>query len=202
MSRETEEQDPNADEQEEGVQDQEQENASEEDNADESELDLPTALEQLEETSRKLREANRESAGRRKKIKTLEDQLRTFTNGDDDTAKKLGETMTALEEANNKLRSFELRDRFETAATRAKVAWAHDSAKRDAFVFAEKAMQDLAEDATEQEVVDVVKDVVKSRPYLLVKPKSKDINAENRGGKDVFANLNLEEIDRDFGISS
>jgi len=198
MSRETEEQDPNAEEQE----DQEQENASEEGNADDTKLDLPTALEKLEEASRKLREANRESAGRRKKIKELDDQLKTFTNSGDDATKKLGKAMTDLEIANNKIRTYELRDTFDRAAAASKIAWAHESAKRDAFTFAEKALVDLPEDAKEQDFIDVVKSVVKSRPYLLFKPEAKNINSEEKGKTDIFSTLNLDEIGRDFGINS
>lgn len=179
-----------------------EDNASQEDDASDSELDLPTALAKLEETSRKLREANRESAGRRKKIKELDDQLKTFTNSGDDTTKKLAAAQVELQKANEQLRTYSLRDRFDAVTAKGKITFVDQVASRDAFTFAKEEFAKLADDANDDDYLDAVKDVVKSRPYLLKKPDKRDINSENRGGGDIFSTLNTDDIARDFGISN
>lgn len=164
-------------------------------------MDLPTALAELEVARRKIREVNRESAGRRKEIGLLKGQLDTFTRGGDDTVKKVTELQEQLRIANESLRTHEMRERFDTVAAKARIPFANATASHDAFVFARDAMSKLPDDASDEDLLDLVQDVVKARPYLLNKPTTKNINAEARGTSDAFTGLNLDDIARDFGIN-
>lgn len=165
-----------------------------------SDMDLPTALAALEDANRKIRMVNRESAGRRKEIATLKQQIDDLTNNGGDATKQLAALQAQLADANEKLRVVGMRDRFDTVVAKSKVNFANGTASRDAFTFAQEQLSKLPEDASDDEWADVVAEVVKVRPYLLVKPQSKNIDSDKKGTADTFAGLDLEAISRDFGI--
>ena len=167
------------------------------------EMDLPSALAALEEANRKLREVNRESANRRKEITALKEQL--TNNGakkEEEVATSLTELQTQLKAANDKLRVFTLRDSFDLAAAKAKIPFVNPTAARDAFAFAQDQLSKLPEDAGDDDVADIIKEVVKLRPYLLNKPASPNINADAKGATDALSGINMDDIARDFGIIS
>lgn len=166
------------------------------------EMDLPSALAALEEANRKLREVNRESANRRKEITALKEQLTNNGAKKDEVATNLTELQTQLKAANDKLRVFTLRDSFDLAATKAKIPFVNPTAARDAFAFAQEQISKLPEDAGDDDVADIIKEVVKLRPYLLNKPTSPNINADAKGATDALSGINMDDIARDFGITS
>jgi hypothetical protein len=168
----------------------------------EPEMDLPSALVKLEEANRKIRDVNRESASRRKEIAELKIQLQNNGMNKDEVATKLTELQGQLKEANEKVRVVELRDRFDAVVAKAKIPFINQIANRDAFTFARDSISKLPDDSTDDDVLDVVKDVVKLRPHLLNKPLPPNINAEAKGASDAFAGLDMEGIARDFGITN
>lgn len=166
------------------------------------EMDLPSALAALEEANRKLREVNRESANRRKEITALKEQLTNNGAKKEEVATSLTELQTQLKAANDKLRVFTLRDSFDLAAAKAKIPFVNPTAARDAFAFAQEQISKLPEDAGDDDVADIIKEVVKLRPYLLNKPASPNINADAKGATDALSGINMDDIARDFGIIS
>jgi len=162
--------------------------------------DLPTALIALEAAARKIREVNRESAGRRKEIAVLKKTISEHAATGDDATKQLTELQEELKSVTARLQLYALRDRFDTAVAKAKIAFANDTARHDTFVFAQEALSKLPEDADDTDIVDVAKDVLATRSYLLAKVQTKDINSSSRGKADVLAGLDLEAIGRDFGL--
>lgn len=168
----------------------------------EPEMDLPSALAKLEEANRKIRDVNRESASRRKEIAELKARLAGAGTNENEVTTQLTELQGQLNAANEKLRTFTLRDMFDLAATKAKIPFINQTAARDAFAFAQDQLSKLPEDAADEDVTDIIKDVVKLRPYLLNKPTSPNINSEAKGATDVLSALNMDDIARDFGIIS
>lgn len=166
------------------------------------EMDLPTALAELETARRKLRDTNRESANRRRKIKELEGQLKQFTEGDNDVNKKLVEVQQKLKAAEEKVRVNDLRDKFDTIATKEKVKWANTAAQRDAFTFALPEINALGDEFEDADLKDILKDIVKDRPHLLFKPQVPDINSDRKGKGDTLSQVDLDEIGLAFGIKS
>ena len=166
------------------------------------EMDLSSALAALEEANRKLREVNRESANRRKEITALKEQLTNNGAKKEEVATSLTELQTQLKAANDKLRVFTLRDSFDLAAAKAKIPFVNPTAARDAFAFAQEQISKLPEDAGDDDVADIIKEVVKLRPYLLNKPASPNINADAKGATDALSGINMDDIARDFGIIS
>jgi len=164
--------------------------------------DLPTALAELEEANRRVREVNRESAGRRKEIADLKKRIEDLTKGTDSTSSELAELRAQLEAANAKLKKYSLRDRYDAVVAKGKISFVSPAASRDAFEFALDALAKLPEDAEDEDILDIVKDVVKARPYLLNKPTPPNINAVNAGTSDALEGLDLEKIKRDFGITN
>ena len=71
-----------------------------------------------------------------------------------------------------------------------------------AFAFAQEQLSKLPEDAGDDDVADIIKEVVKLRPYLLNKPASPNINADAKGATDALSGINMDDIARDFGIIS
>lgn len=168
----------------------------------EPEMDLPSALAKLEEANRKIRDVNRESASRRKEIAELKARLASTGTNENEVTTQLTELQGQLNAANEKLRTFTLRDMFDLAATKAKIPFINQTAARDAFAFAQDQLSKLPEDVADEDVTDIIKDVVKLRPYLLNKPASPNINSEAKGATDVLSALNMDDIARDFGIMS
>jgi|GEM_PF-6161705 len=166
------------------------------------EMDLPSALAALEEANRKLREVKRESANRRREITALKEQLTNNGAKKEEVATSLTELQTQLKAANDKLRVFTLRDSFDLAAAKAKIPFVNPTAARDAFAFAQEQISKLPEDAGDDDVADIIKEVVKLRPYLLNKPTAPNINADAKGATDALAGINMDDIARDFGITT
>ena len=166
------------------------------------EMDLPSALAALEEANRRLREVNRESANRRKEIAALKDQITNTGAKKEEVATNLTELQNQLKEANDKLRVFTLRDSFDLAVAKAKIPFVNPTAARDAFAFAQDQISKLPEGFDDEDVVDIIKEVVKLRPYLLNKPVSPNINADAKGATDALPGINMDDIARDFGITS
>lgn len=175
-----------------------------EDVGDEAEpkMDLPSALAALEEANRKIREVNRESATRRKKIAELEGQLKGNSTNKEGVTTELADLQKQLDVANEKLRVNTLRDRFDVVVAKAKMPFVNQIATRDAFTFAQDVIKKLPDDASDDDVLDAVKDVVKLRPHLLSKPIAPNINSDSKGATDALASLNMEDIARDFGITN
>lgn len=165
----------------------------------EPEMDLPAALAKLEEATRKIREVNRESASRRKEIAALKAQITDSTADDEDVATKLADMEAKLAAANEKLRQVDLKNRFESAAVKSKLPFVSPTAIHDAFIFAQDRLDGDLEDA---DMLDIIKDVVKLRPYLLNKPTPPNINSVEQGPTDALAGLNMDDIARDFGLSN
>lgn len=165
-------------------------------------MDLPSALAALEDANRKIRDVNRESANRRKEIAELKSRLDNNGASKEEVTTKLTDLQAQLVAANEKLRVVALRDRFDIVIAKAKIPFVNQIANRDAFTFAQDAIKQLPDDASDDDVLDVVKDVVKLRPHLLSKPISPNINSESKGTSDAFANLNMDDIARDFGITN
>lgn len=168
----------------------------------EPEMDLPSALAKLEEANRKIREVNRESASRRKEIAELRGKLEGNGTNKEEVTTELVSLQEQLKIANEKLRVNALRDRFESVVVKAKIPFANQIATRDAFTFAQDAIKQLPDDASDDDVLDIVRDIVKLRPYLLNKPTAPNINADSKGSTDIFAGLNMDDIARDFGITN
>lgn len=166
------------------------------------EMDLPSALAALEEANRKLREVNRESANRRREITALKEQLTSSTTSKEEVATNITELKGQLQTATDKLRMYALRDSFDLAVTKGKIPFVNPTAARDAFAFAQDQLSKLPEDASDDDVLDIVKEVVKLRPYLLNKPASPNINADAKGATDALSGINMDDIARDFGIIS
>lgn len=167
----------------------------------EPEMDLPAALAKLEEANRRIREVNRESASRRKEIAELRGKLEHDGADKDGVTTELAKLQEQHRVATEKLRIYSLRDRFDAVVAKAKIPFANPVAGRDAFTFAQEAISQLPDDAEDDDVLDIVKDVVKLRPYLLNKPTLPNINAESKGGSDALTGLNMDDIARDFGIT-
>ena len=166
------------------------------------EMDLPSALAALEEANRKIREVNRESATRRREIAELKAQLTSSTTSKEEVATNITELKGQLQTATDKLRMYALRDSFDLAVTKGKIPFVNPTAARDAFAFAQDQLSKLPEDAGDDDVLDIVKEVVKLRPYLLNKPTAPNINADAKGATDALAGINMDDIARDFGIIS
>ena len=166
------------------------------------EMDLPSALAALEEANRKIREVNRESATRRREIAELKAQLTSSTTSKEGVAADITELKGQLQTATDKLRVYALRDSFDLAVTKGKIPFVNPTAARDAFAFAQDQLSKLPEDAGDDDVLDIVKEVVKLRPYLLNKPTAPNINADAKGATDALAGINMDDIARDFGIIS
>lgn len=166
------------------------------------EMDLPSALAALEEANRKIREVNRESATRRKEIADLKARLTSDTTSKEEVATSLTELKGQLQAANDKLRGYALRDAFDLAVTKAKIPFVNQTAARDAFAFAQDQISKLPEGSSDDDVLDIVKEVVKLRPYLLNKPVSPNINADAKGATDALSGINMDDIARDFGINT
>ena len=166
------------------------------------EMDLPSALAALEEANRKIREVNRESATRRREIAELKAQLTSSTTSKEGVAADITELKGQLQTATDKLRVYALRDSFDLAVTKGKIPFVNPTAARDAFAFAQDQLSKLPEDASDDDVLDIVKEVVKLRPYLLNKPTAPNINADAKGATDALAGINMDDIARDFGIIS
>ena len=166
------------------------------------EMDLPSALAALEEANRKIREVNRESATRRREIAELKAQLTSSTTSKEGVAADITELKGQLQTATDKLRVYALRDSFDLAVTKGKIPFVNPTAARDAFAFAQDQLSKLPEDAGDDDVADIIKEVVKLRPYLLNKPASPNINADAKGATDALSGINMDDIARDFGIIS
>ena len=166
------------------------------------EMDLPSALAALEEANRKIREVNRESATRRREIAELKAQLTSSTTSKEGVAADITELKGQLQTATDKLRVYALRDSFDLAVTKGKIPFVNPTAARDAFAFAQDQLSKLPEDASDDDVLDIVKEVVKLRPYLLNKPTAPNINADAKGATDALAGINMDDIARDFGITT
>jgi hypothetical protein len=166
----------------------------------ETKMDLPTALEQLEDARRYIRKVNRESANRRHEIDELTEKLEQFTKTGDDATTQLKELQEKLAAANLELATLRMRDKFDEVAAKEKIAFVNPVAQRDAFGFAKAALVGLGNEVTDQDIADVIRDVIKSRPYLRDKPKPNNINSANKGTTDAIAGIDLDEIKRDFGL--
>lgn len=165
-------------------------------------MDLPSALAALEEANRKIREVNRESATRRKEIADLKAQLASGTTSKEEVTTSLAELKGQLQVANDRLRTYAQRDAFDLAIVKAKIPFVNPTAARDAFAFAQEQIGKLPEGFSDDDVLDIVKEVVKLRPYLLNKPVSPNINADAKGATDALSGINMDDIARDFGIST
>lgn len=165
-------------------------------------MDLPSALAALEEANRKIREVNRESATRRKEIADLKAQLASGTTSKEEVTTSLAELKGQLQVANDRLRTYAQRDAFDLAIVKAKIPFVNSTAARDAFAFAQEQIGKLPEGFSDDDVLDIVKEVVKLRPYLLNKPVSPNINADAKGATDALSGINMDDIARDFGIST
>lgn len=182
----------------------EEEEVTEETTAEETEpeMDLPAALAKLEEANRRIREVNRESASRRKEIAALKAQLTDNNAEDEDAATKLADMEAKLAAANEKLRQSDLKNRFESAAVKSKLPFASATAIHDAFVLAQSEIEKLEGDVEDADLLDIVKDVVKLRPYLLNKPTPPNINSEAKGPTDALSGIDMDQIAREFGINN
>ena len=179
------------------------ETSTEEDGGEdtETEMDLPTALAELEEARRYIRKVNRESASRRHQIAELEEKLEQHTKTGDDASQQLSELQSQLSVAKTQLAAMRMRDRFDEVVAKEKIPFVNLTAQRDAFEFAKSQLQELTDEATDEDYLDVIKDVIKSRPYLRVKSKPKNINSTNKGTSDEIQGLDMEEIMTTFGLN-
>jgi len=143
--------------------------------------DLPTALTQLQEAQREIRKVNRESAGRRKLLKAQGEELTKLKAGGGDVAKELTQAKTDLAAAQAQLREAAQRTRFDISVAKSKKVFATDKARNDAFDFVKAQLAELPDDASVQDVQDIINDEIAARPYLLKVAENVDTNAEKHG---------------------
>jgi len=116
----------------------------------------------------------------------LQQQLSELTNKDksqeERDAQERKSLIDRLNETQQRLLTYELRDMFDVQAIKAKVTWSSDQAARDAFQLATPQLLALSEDdRTDEAVGKVLQSVIKNRPYLTGKAQAPEIDGRKKG---------------------
>lgn len=173
--------------------------AGEEENSDEEEAEEPTVADlqaQLTKMQRALKKANRESAKRRKELETLRKSesanaaaTATIGKGKSKWTGQEEDELRKLREQNERLLAEQKRGTARNvlvkAALKAKVNWASEQAREDAFDLILRDAE-INDDGSIDDAGDLLAELIEERPYLLgqkmaTQKKSGDTSATKRG---------------------
>lgn len=181
---------------------EEQETEEDVEDAEESEEDLQHEISVLRA---KLRRANAESAQRRIKLKELRDQI----SEDTDESEGVEELRRELQESRQALVEYKLKDMCVSAAAQLKYDFVTPLALTDAqALVVERVLNELGDLELEDEndvkplVLNALKEVTKTRPYLIKKRKAPDISggARQKDGGALISDEEESELAVQFGI--
>lgn len=144
---------------------------------------------ELERTRAALKQANAESAARRKRLETLEAAEATRAAADlseaDRLKKQLADAQTAATTAQARLNQELIKSAAARAAATLELPFAGSTALDDAVALGAFADLEIGDDGKVSGMSEAIKALHKARPYLFgqqTQPDAPDINARARGG--------------------